>query len=40
MYNEILLSHKQNKMMPCAATWTALEMFTLSAVSQRKTNTM
>ena len=34
--NEILFSHKKNKVMPFAATWMDLEIIILSEVSQRK----
>ena len=37
-YNRILLSHKNNEIMPFAATWMDLEIFILSEVSQTKTN--
>ena len=33
-YNGMLLSHKKNKIMTFAATWTDLEMIILSEVSQ------
>ena len=36
IYNEILLSHKKNKVMPFAATWMGLETFLLSEVSQKE----
>ena len=38
MYNGILLSHKNNKIMPFAAAWMDLEIVRLNAVSQTKTN--
>ena len=38
IYNGILLSHKNNEIMPFAATWMDLEIITLSKVSQIKTN--
>ena len=38
IYNGILLSHKENKITPCAMTWMDLEIVILSEVSQRKTN--
>ena len=37
-YNEILLSHKNNELMPFAATWMNLEIIILSEGSQRKAN--
>ena len=36
IHNEILLSHKNNKIMPFAATWMGLEIFILSEVSQKE----
>ena len=38
IYNEILLSIKENEIMPFTATWRQLEMIILSEVSQKKTN--
>ena len=38
IYNRILLSHKKNKTVPCAATWTDLEMIVLNKVRQIKTD--
>ena len=38
LYNGILLSHKKNEIMPCAAAWMDPEMIILSEVSQTKTN--
>ena len=37
-YSEILLSHKKNEIMPCAATRMEFEIVTLSEVRKRKTN--
>ena len=34
-YNSILLSHKNEQIMPFAATWMELEIVTLSEVSQK-----
>ena len=39
-YNEILLSHKKNKIMPFAATWMQLEFSILSEVNQKEKDTM
>ena len=36
IHNGILLSHKQNKIMPYAATWMELETLILSEVSQKE----
>ena len=36
IHNEILLSHKKDKIMPFAATWMELETLILSEVSQKK----
>ena len=38
MYNGILLSHKNNKIMPFSATWMNLEIIALSDESQIKKN--
>ena len=38
IHNGILLSHENNKVMPFAAMQIDLEMITLNAVSQKKTN--
>ena len=32
----ILLSHKENKIMPFAATWMQIEIFILSEISQKE----
>ena len=40
IYNEILLSHKKNEILSFAITWMDLECFMLSAINQRKTNTV
>ena len=37
-HNGILLSHKKNEIMPCAATRMEFEIVTLSEVRKRKTN--
>ena len=39
-HNGILLSHKKNKTLPSAATWTDLEGIMLSVIGQRKMNTL
>ena len=36
IYNEILLSHKNNEILPFAATWMNLEIIRVSEGSQRK----
>ena len=36
IHNGILLSHKKNKIMPFAATWMELEIFTLSEMNQKE----
>ena len=36
IYNGILLSHKNNAIMPFAATWIDLEIITLSELSKRE----
>ena len=36
IHNGILLSHKNNKIMPFAATWMELETLILSEVSQKE----
>jgi len=36
IHNEILLSHKKNKIMSFAATWMELEALILSEVSQKE----
>ena len=36
LYNGILLSHKNDKIMPFAATWMELEILLLSEVSQKE----
>ena len=36
MYNGILLSHKQDKIMPFVSTWMQLESFIISEVSQKE----
>ena len=39
-HSGILFSHKQNEILPLAATGMDLEGITLSEISQRKTNTV
>ena len=36
IYNEILLSHNKEKIMPFAAAWVELEILILSEVSQKE----
>ena len=36
IYNGILLSHKENKIMPCATIWVEPEIVIQSEVSQRE----
>ena len=36
IYNEILLSHKNDKIMPFVATWMELEILILSEVSRKE----
>jgi len=38
IYNEILLSIKENEIMPFTATWRQLGMIILREASQKKTN--
>jgi len=38
--NRISFSHKNNEIMPFAATWKDLEFIMGSEISQRKTNTL
>ena len=38
IYNGILQNHKNSEIIPPAATWMDLEIITLNAVSQTKTN--
>jgi len=40
IHNGILLSHKNNEIMPFAVTWIELETLILSEVRKRKTNTI
>ena len=35
-YNQILLNHQKNEIMPLAAIWMDLEIITLSEVSQKE----
>ena len=35
IHNGILLSHKENEIIPCAETWMDLEIIILSEISQR-----
>ena len=36
VYNELLLSHKKNEIMPFAASWMDLDIIRLSEVSQKE----
>ena len=36
-YNGVLFSHKKDRIMPSAATWTDLEIIILSEVNQKDT---
>ena len=36
IYNGILLSHKENEIMPSASTWMQLEIITISEVGQKE----
>ena len=36
IYNEILLRHKKNEVMPFTATWMDLEIIIVSEISQRE----
>ena len=38
IYNGILLSHKKNEIIPCAAIWIDLEIIIISEARKRKTN--
>jgi len=40
VYKGMLLSHKQNKTLPFAATWKYLEAIMLNEISQRMENTV